>query len=84
MGIPGSQQRASSASALQLAHGDGTVLAEPVGRALASGLDEACRLELRSLASSGALNSPSLFQLLLLIAKLILLCLEFRERTTVS
>ena len=83
MGILGSQQRASSASALQLAHGDGTVLAEPVGRALASGLDEACRLELRSLASSGALNSP-LFQLLLLIAKLILLCLEFRERTTVS
>ena len=47
-------------SALHLAPGDGTVLAEPVGRALASGLDEACRLELRSLASSGALNSPSL------------------------
>jgi len=80
LGILGGQQRASSASALQLALGDGTVLAEPVGRALASGLDEACRLELRSLASSGALNSP-LFQLLLLIAKLILLCLEFSERT---
>jgi len=27
---------------------DGTVLAEPAGRALASGLDKACRLELRS------------------------------------
>jgi len=43
-----SSWRAGAVSALHLAPGDGTVLAEPVGRALASGLDEACRLELRS------------------------------------
>lgn len=36
------------------------VLGAPEGMAPASRLDEACRLELKSLASSGALGSPFL------------------------